>query len=694
MDYDKKERHQLMDKFADGMISLAMVDRLVRISFGRIQQEITNVIEKDYSSEQYHHFSIYVGSQFEGMPEHVCSDQDIMRCKSEFPIVMWHSQAKVETFHCGYVFAKHNSEEPLYVNLKLVDDNVCLHEGLKNAFDNNGYMKTTDFKDYNSREMKEMGYEFTEQGPAFTGFSPTEFKEVDKLKSDQVYCCKCQSWPPSTNEFFTRERQTNWPPQELLRKLARLDCFVVPIGHHSSLKDIEWRLSFSVAEKELIHSMPDSYVNSMFALKAIHKSYIKYDDSVTPTPFCSYFIKTACLWMCETIPHNDSIMDLIREILDWLDKCYREQKLPHYFIREQNLISHLSKKRCKDVRSKLTATKNDLWKRVMSSIDGGESNKSVNKSAINHIANKLEMDKVNDANDYKLLETKLLKQPPAVLKKFTKVLENNKCKYGMYYIINKWLIIDFENFFDAIKITVDKNLPPSEILERPKAIMMPIIKSIKQIVLEVNGHGEMFTTRLYRYVGDMYTYLLLCFQSQFSSAYRRLPLDYYKLGAEMVLPNGWSDKKIGGLSLEAKYHYLMGDYESLKPLLESIEKLIPSNTKERHCTLSNLTFISIHPDILKKGSSDDELLQLLLDYAYFKKVYLHPFAFVHYMKARISLTEGNMDVANNVDAMKEVLSQDMPNPIIMHTTNTLIKIIESLKGLLTVMKMVLNNEII
>merc|ERR1712016_395150 len=85
---------------------------------------------------------------------------------------------------------------------------------------------------------------------------------------------------------------------------------------------------------------------AMYVLKAIKNKQWKKDHK--QTTFCSYFIKTACLWVAEETDLTN-IMDLCRQVIDWLLKCYRTHRLPHYFIPEQNLIGHLIPEMCKEV---------------------------------------------------------------------------------------------------------------------------------------------------------------------------------------------------------------------------------------------------------------------------------------------------------------------------------------------------------
>ncbi|XP_071963945.1 cyclic GMP-AMP synthase-like receptor 2 [Antedon mediterranea] len=343
-----RKTNQAMERLAGSIIEFIAVGRSLRIIEANVGQQTFNCLSKVCLPNE----NIMSGSMFEGMPDNLCGDVDQMMTKPIFPVVRWPSQAVVNIHECGYVMAEPNPSNPAYLKLKVVDKDI-LHEDVRITVDN-GYMKSTDFIDALHHDLKKGGIRvYKTEGPSNVSAAPID--SILKTTRDVVVCLKCQSWPPITDDFFTRERLNKWPSQDLLNTISDLDCFVVPIGHPGTdSKDNEWRLSFSVAEKKLIHEMCEPYFNCMIALKALKNKHFVPSDPDKPTSFCSYFIKTACLWMCETFPNNDySLMDLIRKILDWLIDCYQQKKLPHYFIPRQNLIGHHSRELCEETGIKL-----------------------------------------------------------------------------------------------------------------------------------------------------------------------------------------------------------------------------------------------------------------------------------------------------------------------------------------------------
>ena len=145
-------------------------------------------------------------------------------------------------------------------------------------------------------------------GPAATGLAFTSHPDLGEI--DRVDCFHCPSWPLCASEFLIQPRPHGWPSNSLMGKIQQAGCHVVGMGHpRSDNKDIEWRWSFSVAEKELIHNIDTSMYGCMYVLKAVSNKHWKgkhNTDQTQSNPFPSYFLKTACLWNCESVPHCDS----------------------------------------------------------------------------------------------------------------------------------------------------------------------------------------------------------------------------------------------------------------------------------------------------------------------------------------------------------------------------------------------------
>ncbi|XP_071142021.1 protein mab-21-like [Mytilus edulis] len=152
-------------------------------------------------------------------------------------------------------------------------------------------------------------------------------------------CLRCEKWITSAQQWIHRSR-TAWPDNMLVTAAVQYGVLFVPIGcKHSPNEDLQWRISFSVTEKMLIHSFTHTQLLCYALLKIILKDLIKarHEDLL-----CSYFLKTIMFWLSEEIspsewkPENmiSCFLDCIRRLV----YCVEYKTCLHYFIPENNLF--------------------------------------------------------------------------------------------------------------------------------------------------------------------------------------------------------------------------------------------------------------------------------------------------------------------------------------------------------------------
>lgn len=189
---------------------------------------------------------------------------------------------------------------------------------------------------------------------------------------DYVPCLRCERWTTLAGGWADRTRAFDWPSKELILEIISEDCHVVPVFCHdsadSNLSQTEWRLSFSNAEKKLIHSLAIEQCQSYIMAKLIMKQVIQeMKDSVSGTTVekapSSYHLKTIFLWKCEEKPLEkwrhllESVVDLLKTLAD----CLKRGSIPQYFIPENNLIDQYIKKTdLASVADGITAAVNNL----------------------------------------------------------------------------------------------------------------------------------------------------------------------------------------------------------------------------------------------------------------------------------------------------------------------------------------------
>ena len=116
---------------------------------------------------------------------------------------------------------------------------------------------------------------------------------------DFVPYMKSESWPEIAREWICRKRCFGWPSQEMINDIVKQGCYIVPVGsklHNGS--EIEWRLSFSLAEKYLIFTFNHTQLMIYAMLKIILKEIISQHEAISEL-LCSYFLKTTLFWVIE-----------------------------------------------------------------------------------------------------------------------------------------------------------------------------------------------------------------------------------------------------------------------------------------------------------------------------------------------------------------------------------------------------------
>ena len=241
-----------------------------------------------------------------------------------------------ENIRPGFTLLQHVPQTPLHSHLYKVSQNMngsrhlrsdlFVHEKIEGI---QRIMRYTGFKQLTMRQ----------QGPsAETSNGPGE------EPNDNVDCIRCSFWPSEASEWQDRPRHFGWPSQHDLMSIADFGFHLVAVGHpNSATKLLEWRISFSIAERTLVWSFSHVQMQCYALMKIILKQFIKVRCSPQNQVLCSYFIKTFLFWKYETTEANFWREDNLRECINFLlaefYKCIKEGVLSHYFIRRFNLLS-------------------------------------------------------------------------------------------------------------------------------------------------------------------------------------------------------------------------------------------------------------------------------------------------------------------------------------------------------------------
>ena len=180
------------------------------------------------------------------------------------------------------------------------------------------------------------------QGPSVEGWDP--YMDTSQSGIDLVLSIHCPFWPKSASEWKLRLRRFAWPSPSDIKSISEFGFHLVPIGHpRSDMNMMEWRISFSVAERTLVWSFNHVQMLCYAVMKIILKEFINPHCSPDNRVLCSYFIKTFLFWKYEETDPSFWTQGNLRGCIIFLICAFREcilrGSLKHYFIPEFNLLS-------------------------------------------------------------------------------------------------------------------------------------------------------------------------------------------------------------------------------------------------------------------------------------------------------------------------------------------------------------------
>ena len=151
-------------------------------------------------------------------------------------------------------------------------------------------------------------------------------------------------WPTSAAEWKDRPRHYGWPSQRDREYIERFGCHLVPIGHPlSERKSLEWRLSFSIAERTLVWSFNHTQLQCYAVMKLMLKEFVKTKCAEKyKSVLCSYFIKTFLFWQFEKMDRSfwriENLIGCIIYLFNEFNRCIQIGVLRHYFVPRFNLL--------------------------------------------------------------------------------------------------------------------------------------------------------------------------------------------------------------------------------------------------------------------------------------------------------------------------------------------------------------------
>ena len=160
---------------------------------------------------------------------------------------------------------------------------------------------------------------------------------------DYAFCTRSDVWPPQARGCIQRLHKAGWPSHNTLTTIVQNGCHFIPIGAKMSpVENFEWRISFSLAETTIIHSMNHFQFMCYCLLKIFLKEAINQHEDVSDL-LCSYFLKTALFWDIQTnsqFPWSpETFMSGCWRVFTRLISWVRNGYCPNFFIPENNMFA-------------------------------------------------------------------------------------------------------------------------------------------------------------------------------------------------------------------------------------------------------------------------------------------------------------------------------------------------------------------
>ncbi|XP_062608234.1 uncharacterized protein LOC134270072 [Saccostrea cucullata] len=185
------------------------------------------------------------------------SDEDYMSWEENVKVICDLSQ--IRYYHVPrqvLILMECDDLPPGFTRLKLISpSNDPIVKASCVVIENEFYIFSTLYRDNHLRLQRLFPGDFRTS----TSHGPCSSFIMDNTENDFVFCFHSYHWPTSALPWIQRCREQGWPCEAVLADILNTGFHVVPIGSTPE-KGEEWRISFSLAEQKLVHSLNHYWV--------------------------------------------------------------------------------------------------------------------------------------------------------------------------------------------------------------------------------------------------------------------------------------------------------------------------------------------------------------------------------------------------------------------------------------------------
>ena len=183
-----------------------------------------------------------------------------------------------------------------------------------------------------------------------------------KRNSDLVMCFHCPVWPALARREFhlCKNNNQNFKAENIKRD----GCHIVPIAHpNSKHPNLEFRISFSAAEKYIIQNWNKNQMNLYFLCKEIFNKIFSTGQDLEKGLY-SYFARTIILWMDEKYSKEfwkeNSALSIVGQFIDDLRANITGKSCPNYFVPNNLMMGAYTGQQVNSLLSKLDDISTDM----------------------------------------------------------------------------------------------------------------------------------------------------------------------------------------------------------------------------------------------------------------------------------------------------------------------------------------------
>ena len=164
-----------------------------------------------------------------------------------------------------------------------------------------------------------------------------------KLESDFVLAFQVDRWPLLIVENWLNRDFKSWPSSPTIGRILHNGLFIVPKTSVDGNSELEWRISFSVLEKQLCMEMTKAQKVCYKFFKSLSLEYFNNTKIL-----CSYHLKTIFFWTLHELNadkkwDNSHIGERLLDLFDALINYLKTGNIPNFFVHQMNLLEGISR---------------------------------------------------------------------------------------------------------------------------------------------------------------------------------------------------------------------------------------------------------------------------------------------------------------------------------------------------------------